>query len=600
MRKLLLALVVTLLLPLYAQAIDVTIAGASFSGYNYSGSSARLRIYPSQTFTASDSTTVPGGTQPGATTGFFTTVNCTVASNTLTCPSVTLKSTTDALTGSDTEYSVVLFDAAGTRRDFFPLSSFWLSHTNGASTTWAVIAQYNSAGTRPPVAGSYTTQQTDSIIAALATAPPSATYITQTPNATLTGEQALSTLSTGIVTVTTGTGVLSSLATGTQGRPLVAGSAGPTYAPNYYNFSPADTSQQTWVQQNNAYPSFGASAYPADAALLYQGTATAHGNLFGFVSEVGTGSALKASLRAGHVGGYVAAVHGTCRSTLGATTTFDCYGGNFVAEVNPGWSNALAIAGELSVNENRANASVDFQTAQQASAIANGYLTGMTIGSGGKYHTSTGLEFFGAHAGALFRRAIVVPHESFTHRAFEAGTVTAPIPATLPGLVAVKHIPTGNAFLVQRSNVGDTGKAFALYTEAATPVHMASLDISGYWDAAWYKANQSDGVQVWVDDTPTKAIAFSTAVPGAAHGQDIHLSTYSSTGTTGWRERLAILNQTNLMRVGGAFTIQWGTGAPEGAVTASVGSLWIRTDGGAGTSLCVKESGSGNTGWACK
>lgn len=43
-----------------------------------------------------------------------------------------------------------------------------------------------------------------------------------------------------------------------------------------------------------------------------------------------------------------------------------------------------------------------------------------------------------------------------------------------------------------------------------------------------------------------------------------------------------------------------GTGTPEGAVTAPVGSLYLRTDGGALTSLYVKESGTGNTGWVGK
>ena len=48
--------------------------------------------------------------------------------------------------------------------------------------------------------------------------------------------------------------------------------------------------------------------------------------------------------------------------------------------------------------------------------------------------------------------------------------------------------------------------------------------------------------------------------------------------------------------------VQWtsGTGSPEGVVTASVGSLYTRTDGGASTTLYVKESGSGNTGWVAK
>lgn len=43
-----------------------------------------------------------------------------------------------------------------------------------------------------------------------------------------------------------------------------------------------------------------------------------------------------------------------------------------------------------------------------------------------------------------------------------------------------------------------------------------------------------------------------------------------------------------------------GSGTPEGAVAAPVGSTFRRTDGGAGTSFYVKESGTGNTGWVAK
>lgn len=42
---------------------------------------------------------------------------------------------------------------------------------------------------------------------------------------------------------------------------------------------------------------------------------------------------------------------------------------------------------------------------------------------------------------------------------------------------------------------------------------------------------------------------------------------------------------------------RYGSGTPESVVTADVGSTWRRTDGGANTTLYVKESGSGNTGW---
>jgi hypothetical protein len=47
-------------------------------------------------------------------------------------------------------------------------------------------------------------------------------------------------------------------------------------------------------------------------------------------------------------------------------------------------------------------------------------------------------------------------------------------------------------------------------------------------------------------------------------------------------------------------TIQSGTGNPEGIITGVVGSLFLRTDGGSGTTLYVKESGTGTTGWASK
>lgn len=53
----------------------------------------------------------------------------------------------------------------------------------------------------------------------------------------------------------------------------------------------------------------------------------------------------------------------------------------------------------------------------------------------------------------------------------------------------------------------------------------------------------------------------------------------------------------NVAKTLGIFT---GTGSPEGAVSASVGSVFHRTDGGAGTSYYVKESGAGNTGWVAK
>jgi len=46
--------------------------------------------------------------------------------------------------------------------------------------------------------------------------------------------------------------------------------------------------------------------------------------------------------------------------------------------------------------------------------------------------------------------------------------------------------------------------------------------------------------------------------------------------------------------------IQSGSGSPEGVVAAPVGSLFLRTDGSTSTTLYVKTSGTGNTGWTAK
>jgi hypothetical protein len=63
------------------------------------------------------------------------------------------------------------------------------------------------------------------------------------------------------------------------------------------------------------------------------------------------------------------------------------------------------------------------------------------------------------------------------------------------------------------------------------------------------------------------------------------------------------LSVSSLMIGGGSFSstgIYSGVGSPQGVLTAATGSLYLNTSGGANTTLYVKESGSGNTGWVAK
>ena len=86
---------------------------------------------------------------------------------------------------------------------------------------------------------------------------------------------------------------------------------------------------------------------------------------------------------------------------------------------------------------------------------------------------------------------------------------------------------------------------------------------------------------MWSNGTSSRMLAPSDGV--------IQLTNAATTGFT----RLE-LGSTNL-------GISRGTGSPEGVVTALVGSLYIRTDGGAATTLYVKESSpTPSTGWVAK
>jgi len=79
--------------------------------------------------------------------------------------------------------------------------------------------------------------------------------------------------------------------------------------------------------------------------------------------------------------------------------------------------------------------------------------------------------------------------------------------------------------------------------------------------------------------------------PGASNTQNF------GTSSLRWADTYSVQ-----FRPGSSGSVIWTSGAnsPEGVVTAVVGSLYTRTNGGAGSTFYVKESGTGNTGWVAK
>jgi len=56
----------------------------------------------------------------------------------------------------------------------------------------------------------------------------------------------------------------------------------------------------------------------------------------------------------------------------------------------------------------------------------------------------------------------------------------------------------------------------------------------------------------------------------------------------------------NMAGDGNTVRVYRGYGSPLNVVSASVGSIYQRLDGGAGTSVYVKESGTDGSGWVAK
>lgn len=103
------------------------------------------------------------------------------------------------------------------------------------------------------------------------------------------------------------------------------------------------------------------------------------------------------------------------------------------------------------------------------------------------------------------------------------------------------------------------------------------------------QAKNAGGTEYLRVDTTNNALVFLNAA-------DLYM--YSDNGST---VKWAIDGATGIITFGVPNTsvpsIRTGTGTPESAVTAQVGSIFLRSDGGTDTAVYRKESGTGNTGW---
>ena len=105
---------------------------------------------------------------------------------------------------------------------------------------------------------------------------------------------------------------------------------------------------------------------------------------------------------------------------------------------------------------------------------------------------------------------------------------------------------------------------------------------------------QWGGIRVTNSGGSPYLIHWGNYIIGNGAGSIIYTNT--STVAVGMSYESTTANANPLSFTSGAAILS-GSATPEGAVTAKVGSLYMRSDGSTGTTLYVKESGTGNTGW---
>lgn len=272
---------------------------------------------------------------------------------------------------------------------------------------------------------------------------------------------------------------------------------------------------------------------------------------------------------------------------------------NLVKGTGAGFSNALA--------------GVDYQAPGSYITALTGDVTASGPGSASATLANSGV------TNGVYGNSANIPQFSVDSK----GRITG---VTNVSVTAGTTINSSDGYIPYRSS----GTAFAdspIYRVNANSISIGTATNIVYSDGTFlvYTNNTAGDVGIKIRDKNGTLSQLSTTTGGhtmllSGTGGAVYLSANNNSGgdwifdtlgfapmSDGTRDAGATGSQLNNIYIkgavkfnGGAIIDAYGTGSPEGVVTGSVGSTYRRTDGGAGTSFYVKESGTGNTGWVAK
>lgn len=135
--------------------------------------------------------------------------------------------------------------------------------------------------------------------------------------------------------------------------------------------------------------------------------------------------------------------------------------------------------------------------------------------------------------------------------------------------------------ILDRNSAGTVG----IEVLNCTSTQTLARAISGQWEMGTSTVKYSDGVEIqWSDNGVGGNLDYQTHMPGCIIDGNIALGDTEAPNKA-------------------ANTLPYlfsGAGSPETRYSAPVGSLYLRTDGSTSTTLYIKTSGTGNTGWTAK
>lgn len=303
------------------------------------------------------------------------------------------------------------------------------------------------------------------------------------------------------------------------------------------------------IGTNDIYHTAGALSTDYDIELGISGTATLYHHITNVYTSQATGGILLTDTGSAII---VGSQFGKLKIDVG-TSPAGVNGGSIVGNRINGTTTCNQSNAQFSANAFAGNISIGAGTSGVVIDASNGIAAGVTITNAGNANN-----------------VLVKQTSSGSTQKWRFGDDSS--------AAYLEFLPSGNGLVGGPSFqvVNNTG---AFYVESTTPGTSAGQFVATSGDNVQLKSTVSNKALQLSTTGATSVIqaVVNSVVKFIASASGLHIGTATTSPF-----------------------LSSGAGTPEGAVTAPVGSVFMRTDGGAATSVYVKESGSGNTGWVGK